>query len=335
VKISADVIEEIARVVGYDRLPVSLPHIQVSNVPILQKRIFRKGLAQLLLSLGLDEIITYSLTSRKNLERTNLASLEAVHIQNPLSQDQEILRPALLPSFLPVVAANLNRGQKDLGLFEIGKVYARTGEKENLGIILTGYRSADWRRGQKEEVNFFDIKGIVERISEKAGLKISFVQKDEAFLEAGQAASAQIGSKALGFLGKLSNEVLDKWDIRAKNVFFAQLDIEKLFELQGAEKRFMAIPEFPAVVRDISLAVKKDISFEQIKKVVEAEGAELLSSIRLIEEYMGDKISAGYRGVIFSLMYQSPTRTLREEEINQVHNRIGQALVDRLGAIKR
>ncbi len=335
VKMGADIVEEIARVVGYDRLPASLPQVRVSSVPVLQKRLFRKDITAVLISLGLDEMVTTTLINQKSLDKTKLVFKDAVKIRNPLSQDQEILRPALLPSFLPVILSNLNRGQKDLRLFEASKIYTPSGEKEALGVMMMGGRSSDWRRMPKEEVDFFDLKGVVERVLEKAGVyDVSFVVAEQPFFEGAQSV-VKIGNDAVGYLGKISTEVLNQWDIRVKNIFFAQMDLEKISKQAQPIKGFAPIPEFPAVVRDVSLAVKEHVTFDALKAVVRAQGAEFLSSIRLIEEYIGDKIPAGHRGIIFSLVYQSASRTLREEEVTGVHTRITQALIDRLGAICR
>lgn len=336
IKLGADIVEEIARVLGYDKLPATLPQIKASEVPVSKKRLFRKSLFQALLSLGFNEIVTYSMTNQKNLDRSNMVFTEVMRVKNPLSQDQELMRPSLLPNFLTVISSNLNRGQKDLRLFETGKIYGSSGEKEVFALTMTGSRLQDWRRAQKEEVNFFDLKGALERLLERTDIaKYSFIPVEKPFLENAQSAAIMVDGQEIGYIGKISSIVLDRWDIRAKNILFAQLDVEALFDHAAKQKHFEPVPEYPSIIRDISLAIKKDVTFQQIEEIVMTSGTKFLSSIKMIEEYMGDKIPQGYRGLVFSLTFRSAERTLREEEVAQIHARICQVLADKLGAIKR
>ena len=333
---NVDIVEEVARVIGYDALPSSTPHIKMSFIKPHPGWRCKNHLRTILTAQGLDEIITYTMLNRRNLAKTSLGHLKGIAIQNPLSQDQEMLRPSLLPSFLSVLSSNISRGQKDIRAFELGKIYSAVPEKDVLGILLAGSRQDDWRQITKEAVNIYDLKGRVESILKEYPVgPISFVNVQQAALENQQAVALKVDGRDVGVLGKVAPAVLEQWEVKRAQVFFAQMDIAWLYQYVDGEKRYQPVPEFPAVVRDISLAVKKDISFAKIQDSILSLQKEHLHAIKFIEEYLGDKIPAGHRGVIFSLTYQSPSRTLKEEEVSAIHEHICQTLVGQLGAVIR
>lgn len=339
IKAKEDIIEEIARIVGYDKLPETTPHICIANIKeddnIGYKNIFKN----ILTGLGFNEIVTYTTTHQKNLNNINYTvSEDDVKIQNPLTQDQEFLRPSMLPSFLPVVLLNINKGQKDLKFFEIGKIYDVLGEKEVLGLVLMGKRDFDWRKTMNEQLDFYDIKGVLERLLETA------VDFEDVILEKTQepfgfenntGVLMRISDQGIGVFGKVADEILQKWDIKQKDIFFAELDYQWLAYNLKRDKKFIPLEEFPSITRDISIAIKKEILFEHVKTVVKEHKGGYLKSIKFIEEYLGDKIPAGYRGITFSLTYQSPHTTLRDDQVTADHNLICQILSEQLGAIQR
>ena len=332
-KTNVDAIEEIARIVGYDQLPSSLPSIRISSMAENPKRAFKQNLSRILQAQGFNEAITYTMMDRKALSKTKLDFLKVLEIKNPLSSEQEILRPSLLPSFLSTVQLNLNRGQKDLRLFEIGKEYSLEGEKEILALCTTGAQSADWRK-PKQDVNFYDLKGVIESLvlDQK---EIVFKPAQHPVFKSVQCAEILVEEKVLGVLGLISDDVLKQWDIKHKNIYLAELNLELFFKLQPTTLRYHSIPEYPVIGRDISLAVKQGIPFQEIRQIISRHGTEHLTSIKFLEQYLGDKIPQGCRGMVVSLTFQSSQRTLREEEVNQIYEKISQALSDELGAVRR
>ena len=336
VSLEVDVAEEIARIVGYDNLPVRLPSIKYSDIRESHKRKLRTTMAEALRSQGLDEVISYAMTNSAALQKTKITSEGSVSVQNPLTLDQELMRPALLPSLLGIVAGNINKGQKDLGLFETGKTYPPSGEKEATAILLTGTRRKDWREFKKETVDFFDMKGVVEHLLRQMNIKEArFVPEENPSFEQGQCATLLVNNKPMGILGRLSAEVVTNWDIKDREIYFAQLDSEALYAQARPKGQYKALSNYPSVQRDISLAVKDKVTFEQLKKVASTLGYGLLRSVEFIEEYRGEKIPKGLRGVTISLTYQSSTRTLREEEVDAVHDKICKHIEEDLEAIKR
>lgn len=331
-----DLMEEIARVVGFDQLPESLPPIKMTPALSSPLYTFKNVLRENLTALGLSETITYTMYNRRALEKSNLNHLSGTKIKNPLSSDQEIMRPSLLPSMLEIVLSNFNKGQKDLKLYELGKHYSDGKEKDVLAVLMTGVRSLDWRLEKKPEINFFDIKGVVEGLMQKLnGQKLVVKDEESPVFVEGESIAISQDNKHIGVLGRIKEDSLRHWDIKSNKVYYAELDIGHLRNLYNSKRKFRSIVEFPSVQRDISLAVKDGIKFSQIKEIAEKLGANILNSINFSEEYLGDKIPSGYRGLVFSLTYQSSERTLKEEEVNAVHEAINQALIKDLEVIKR
>ena len=336
IKLDVDVIEEISRIIGYDHVPISMPSIIAGEVLPPPKRLIRKILREVFLAQGFSEAINYSMINQRSLDKSLQGELVGIKIQNPLTQDQEMLRPSMLPSLLTSVLTNINRGQGALQLFEMGKVYLFKGEHETLGLVVAGAIHNDWRRPKQNTIDFYDIKGSVEQALMRIGVSdLSFVVCDAKFFEAGQASKILVNGEEIGVVGKINEEALENWDIKEKNVFFAEVDLEAVYRLANCEKYYTPIAEFPAIVRDVSIAVKKDITFNQVCDTIFKVKSDILAHVKFNEEYLGDKIPADSRGLIFSLIFQSPKRTLREEEVTAVHSRITTALVENLKAVIR
>ncbi len=335
-----DVIEEIARMIGFDRLPSKLPTIKTINIPPRQRpREIKDQIRRVLTAGGIDEIITLSMINSKALIKSNMAEMIAVRIFNPLNQDQELMRPAMLPSFLQAAVTNINRGQKDLRFFEIAKTYLnekeQAKEQETLGILLTGRRFPDWRLSKKEGVEFFDLKGAMERVFQKIGINAAYKDFQRPVFDSACAANIVANGKQIGIAGKVNREALNKWDIKHQDVYFAEVHLDDILSMPTKIVKYRPVSEFPAIVRDVSLAVKKEIPYKKIEEICLQQGGEVLRSVQFIEQYLGDKIQSGCKGLVFSCQYQSNIRTLREDEVTAVHERILQALTRDLSAIRR
>lgn len=331
-----DIIEEVARIIGFDNLPMTLPLIKASNIAVDKTaRSFKKAMYGRLMAQGYNEIVTYSMTNQKSLEKSSLSFAHPLRIVNPLSQDQELMRPSLLPGFLSVALSNVNHGEKNLRFFEFGRTYMNGAERDVLGVLLTGVRNQDWRLGKKETADFYDLKGALEDVLSVLSSKVHCAPIHAQGFEAGQCSQIILNGVPVGFLGRVAADALQKWDIKTSGIFFAQLELDIIFEQKRSALRFLPIVEFPSVVRDVSLAVKNDVAYEQIKAICEQEGGGFLRSVRLVEQYVGDKIQSGHRGIVFSLVYQSDKGTLKEEDVARTHERICQALINSLGAVRR
>ena len=336
IKAAIDISEEIARIIGYDRMPLSLPQVKPSAIMTSENFQIKRKLRQILIGQGLDEIISYPLVSRNAIEKSGLGESSLTRIKNPLSLDQEFMRPSLLPSILAVVSLNFNRGQKNLRLFELGKTYSPEGEKEVLGIILSGAAAHDWRTNKKEAADFYDLKGVVSRVLENLGFKQFDVAPAKSNIFAGgQAAELTANKKTIGVFGKVDKDILKSWDLKSDDIYFAQIELENFSLKKAEEKFFVHLPEFPSMTRDVSLSVGKDLTFSRVATAVWEVGGPFLNAIHFREQYLGEKIAAGQKGIVFSLVYQSPERTLTENEIAPVHEKILQKLTQELSATIR
>ncbi|HQP10981.1 MAG TPA: phenylalanine--tRNA ligase subunit beta, partial [Candidatus Omnitrophota bacterium] len=343
VKGAEDIVEEIARISGYDSLPGTFPQIKVSAISSDPVRRARQTIETLFLAQGFNQIITYTMISRKNLEMSGQERLPAVALINPLTQDQEVMRPSMLPGFLSVALSNVNKGQKNFRVFETGKIYGMGGEKETVGVMIVGRRTDDWRLEKKEEADFYDLKGVLEQMLARLQIdnsKVEFQPAETDFFEEGQSAAILINGKTAGVAGKLESGILDRWDIKQKNVLFAQVDMEEIFRRESSPRKYVPVQEFPAISRDISLAVPptvlaRDIERE-IRQAINAQKDIVLMQTKFVEKYEGDKIPQGYRGMVFSLTYGArAARTLRDEEVAEVHKNVCATLIKKLGVVQR
>ena len=337
IKKEVDVIEEVARVIGFDNLPLKLPEIKAQDIVSSRKWVFKNNLRYALTGQGLDEIISYTMVGKKVLENANIScSKEIVRNQNPLTEDQEFLRTDSLPSILNIVSLNIKRGQKDLKFFELGKVYSASGEKDVLSLVMTRVAKKDWRSPKKEEIDFYDIKGIVENILNRfAREEYRFSKAKSSCCQKGKSAEILFKNKVIGFLGKIDTSVLDRWDIKHQDVFFAQVETDSVFDASEKNVKYKAVCEYPRVVRDISLSLKENISYQEIKDVILSVKEPLLVEIDFVEQYLGEKLLEGQRGMTISLTYQSLKKTLTEQEVEKAHSVICQKILSDLQAIKR
>jgi phenylalanyl-tRNA synthetase beta chain len=345
IKIREDVIEEVARVIGFDNLPMSLPSVGAINITVdLEKEEFNRRVADNFIAQGFNEILTYATISRPALEKTGYDG-KAIAIQNPMSAEQELMRPTVLANMLLVVQSNMNRGQKDLRFFEVGKRYLSGGERWTLGIIMTGRREGDWRKGKREAFDLFDLKGAIEialRQQRVSGLhfgdtyqiKEQFGTCPQNAFEQGQVAGVSLNGKPLGMMGKISDAVLTNFDIKKANVYFAEIDLENVVDAMASRAKFEALDEYPSAVRDVSLSVK-DAAFEDLRALCLANGQGLLRKVELVEEYRGDKIEKGQRGLVLSLTYQAKDKTLTEDIVSALHESIVARLIEKFGAKRR
>ncbi|MBU4334042.1 MAG: hypothetical protein KKD07_06340, partial [Candidatus Omnitrophica bacterium] len=334
-----DIIEEVARIIGYDNLPLSMPSIKVSSIAESKEIKLRKKVKQILISQGCSETVTYTMINQKHLNDSKLSDIEKLKILNPLSQDQEMMRPSLLPSMLSRVQFNMNRGQKDLSFFEVGKIYTKKGEKETLAVIMTGVALRDWRKLKQNNVDFIDIKGIVGKVLSGIDIKdsdVSYKISEVSFFEEEVSAQILLKGKRIGSVGQICGEVLDSWDIKGASVIFAEVDLESVYSYSFSKKHYSPIIEYPLVTRDISLAIKKETTFDEIMNIVFSDSNDIMNNFNLIEEYLGENLpGTEYKGIVCSCKYQSNKGTLTEEAVTEVHERICQSLIDKLGAIRR
>lgn len=334
-KSEIDIIEEIARIYGYHKIPSTIPPIveQDDKIPpgIIAGKILRGALS----SLGADEIITYSLLGRDVLKSAGFDVDWAAEIKNPLSAEQEVMRPGLLPGMLTALLWNINRKSKDLKLFEIGKIYTKESEikfseRECLSIGITGEISG-WAETARP-TNFFDLKGAVE--TALAGLGIDGAEftpvKREAYARS-CAASINIGGEEIGFCGEVAKKISDNFGIK-ETVYFCEIFLDTALKHANLVKRFSELPKYPSACRDISIIVQKEVSNSQLMALAKSAAGAILKNIKLIDRYAGKQIPDGKVSLTYRLEYADPSKTLEEKDVSSAHSGILRSLEERYGA---
>jgi phenylalanyl-tRNA synthetase beta chain len=284
----------------------------------------------ILVGLGLNEVITYSLVDRDSL--AGFSGEAALEILNPLSQDQEVLRPSLIPSLVKCVSFNLNQKQEYVNLFEVASLFLNESGKPReelyLAVALCGMRELFLEKGLvKEEAGLLHLKGILETLFCRLGIKdYSFrLSRDSG------AVDLFVQKKNIGRMLRLPGALKEKFDIKNKEVFVLELSLEKLSSFSAPEKKFSPLPKYPGITRDISFILKEDTAVEEVLAAVRNQGQPLLSDVRIADYYKGKQIPEGFRGLTLSCIYRSPERTLTEAEVNPVQAAISALLTERFG----
>ncbi|MFA4854709.1 MAG: phenylalanine--tRNA ligase subunit beta [Candidatus Omnitrophota bacterium] len=331
VKLPIDLVEEIGRIYGYPQIPETLPAIK-PNVNICGKRDTISHIKNVLVGLGLQEAITYSLVDRELLAKSGIKpDAQPVEILNPLSREQEVLRPTLLPSLIRCLAYNLDRQQEYVSIFEIANVFSGGAdyprERFSLGIALCGRRSFLTKDGLvRDEVTLLHLKGILEGLLSKLGIR------DYDFRDQGErGVIIVINQQEAGIMLNLKKQVLDAFGIKNKQVILAEVDLEKIFALINLGKKFSGLPRYPSITRDISFIIKDDISVKGMLAAIAAKGLPLLRSTEVVDYYQGKQIPAGCKGLTVSCVYRADDRTLTEEELTPLHDAICSLLEERFG----
>ena len=329
-KLPVDLVEEVARIYGYGKIPQTLPAVKPSR-KVLDKNDLTCDIKNILSSLGLDEAITYSLVDRELLKKSEVNTVGLIEILNPLSKEQEVLRPALFPSLIRALAYNLNQQQERVSIFEIANVFSSQNnvirEEPFLGITLCGENTFFTKQGLvREEITLLHLKGALEILFNRLGVEgFDFTRQDDYKI------NIMINQQQLGFMLDLSPQILGAFDIKNRQVVAAQVNLEKLFGSINLEKKFLDIPKYPVITRDIRFAVNEDIPVQELLMAIEAKGVPLLSWAKIVDYYQGKQIPVGFKGLTISCRYRLDSRTLTEEEITLVHNDICSLLKEQFG----
>ncbi len=344
-ELEIDLIEEIARIHGYDKIPTTLPYGATTQGAKNAQQKLHDRISDIMVGQGLSEIITYSFINPRHLDWLRLPPghelRQTVIIRNPLSEEQGIMRTTILPGLLETVKRNINKRNKNLKLFELGKVYFSAGfpqerelpqEKWVLGAACTGKKEKTWAYGE-ENYDFFYLKGVVENIFTIIGVQgFTFVKnEDNPSLHPGRSANIIAGGKHVGFIGEIHPLVLEKYGIERRVAVFS-IYLDDLADLVSEEVRYQPVPRFPAVTRDLAIVVPETVEAGEVLAVIKDKGGILLSSISLFDVYRGQQIREGYKSLAFSLTWQAEDRTLTDEEVDKLHQEIEMALAQELGA---
>jgi len=335
-ELEIDLIEEIARISGYDFIPTTLPAAR-PQVSLDEPRHLVSEIKNILIGLGLQEVITYSLMAKDLLRSFGARQAdETIEILNPLSREQGILRPTLIPGLAACVTYNLNQKQEYVNIFEVahGFCVANSGLKEEplLGIALCGVKPLLLEQGLiKDVADLLHLKGICGVLFERLGIReYNFTATQDS-----SEVAVYLGKEKVGFLARLKKEVLESLDIKNKEVFVAELHLERILTCADLNKKFVQLPIYPGISRDISLLLKEEILLGDVLEAIKEQGRPLLRQAKVIDYYKGKQIPAGFKGFTISCFYRRDERTLTEAEIDLVHSGICTLLKERFAAQMR
>jgi phenylalanyl-tRNA synthetase beta chain len=324
----ADLVEEVGRHLGVDRIPSTIPPARGAQ-GLRPSQSATRAVREVLVGAGLTEVINYAFVSDAE---AGPHAPPRVRLANPLSDEQAVLRSSLvMPGLLATLRTNLRQGRRDVRVFELGRIFGSgpdgPAEEARVAILLSGAVATHWS-GPRRTADFFDAKGVLELLARRLGVGPFTFVADGApgFLHPGKAAVVSLGGRPRGCVGSLHPDVASAWDLREEAVV-AELELDALVAAVPAAVRFQPIPRSPAVSRDVSVVSDEGVTAAEIEERIRAAAGELLTEVSVVDRYVGPGVPPGKTSLTFSLVYQDPGRTLTGEEV--------QASVDRVVASLR
>lgn len=339
ISIQADLVEEIARIYGYDKLPTTLPEAGGTAGELTASQLLRRRVRAIAEGAGLTEIISYALTTPEKAQAFAIESSHLTELMWPMTIERSALRQNIVSGMLDTIAYNVARKQKNLAIYEIGKVFEQNAdpkvdlpnERDTFAFALTGLVAEKDFQTQATAVDFYYAKGILESLFSKLNLKVTFVaEKDMASMHPGRTARILLGEETIGFLGQVHPQVANDYDI--PETYVAELNLQAIEANMASTQIFTEISKQPAVSRDIALLVDDQLSHQDIVTIIEGLGLKYLESIKLFDVYAGANIVPGKKSMAYSLTFQNPQESLRDEEVAKYMNKISEALLEKANA---
>lgn len=327
-----DLIEEVGRIYGYELLPEHLPAGETMFGKDSAEGQLTSGISKILISAGLQEVVTGSMTAPVEGEIQ-------VEIRNPLSDDLSRLRANIVLDLLNVLSYNASRGVRDIGLFEIGHVFEPQDDKGfterlSVGGVLTGSMwDPAWNTDRSSlEVDFFLVKGIVENLLDRLGVRdVVYTPAAPERFHPTRSAAILAGGRQIGVIGQISSTTARKSDVPERTYAF-ELDFNLLAELSGQSEEYVPLYRYPSVVRDLAVVVAESVPYRRVEELISSAGGDLLSALSLFDLYVGPPLLPGQKNLAFSIIFRSRERTLRDEEVDERLNQIKTILATELGA---
>ena len=329
-----DLIEEIARLHGVDKIPATPPRGAIGNHPYDAVHDQIAEARRLLTALGLNESQGQTLISDASAK---LVSNELVSLENPLSSDMNVLRPSLLPGLLDALRHNINHKNLDVALFEIGRVFPVGREERRVAIALTGRRGAAFWSGEDREAKFdvYDLKGMIEDFLEHFGVRgVTYARRNDATSLMIESATVHLGKFTLGEFGQLLPPLARRYDLRDP-VFLGELNLDTLLARRNPAKSFKLLPQFPAIRRDVAMLVPESLTHDAVLTAVRQARPANLEAIELFDIFRGQNVPTGQKSMAYAFTYRHPERTLTDAEVNGAHEQLVAQLKQKLGATIR
>jgi phenylalanyl-tRNA synthetase beta chain len=341
VRIPDDVAEELARIIGYDELPITSLGGAIPPAQPQTSRELRERAKDILASAGMQEVITYSLTNLESLGKVlppeEVRLRPPLRVANPMSHQQEYLRTSLRASLLETLASNLRHHQGRIALFEAARLYLPRPDElpeevESLAGVVTGDRPNRWGQPGGEPVDLYDAKAYLEFLFDRLGLAVSYHDGEDFALVPGRTAEVRLDDQRVGLVGQVHPEVAAAFDIE-QDVYLFEVDLEALVPQVGKPRLYQPLSRFPAVQEDIAIVVEEGITAAQVQAIIEA--FPLVQRATLFDVYTGPPVPAGKKSLAYSIAYQSLDHTLSDAEVNRQRRAILERLKGQVGAVLR
>ena len=324
----ADIAEEIGRLYGYHNLESTLPTVKTRRGIYVGDVLYRKNVSKRLRTLGLNEVKTYTLTSPDMAKLFKYGDIENIVLPNPMSVDKSIIRTSILPSLLNVYDYNKSRNVKDINIYEISKVYDVNYEESiKVAILMKGnYLTNGWQGSTK--VDFYLLKGIVENILNYMGFKnrYTFEVNNICDMHPGMSAEILVDREPIGFLGRIHPS------IKKDDIYVVEFNLSKLINKTVKPIKYKEVSKYPEVNKDLAFIVKKDVTVAEIMNQIKKSGGRLLTNIDVFDVYTGENVGVDEKSIAFSLTFNDPTKTLNDEEVTTVFNKIINDVETKMGA---
>ena len=339
IHIQADLVEEIARIYGYDKLPTTLPEAGATAGELTSSQALRRKVRTLAEGSGLSEIISYALTTPEKALEFTMEPSKLTELMWPMTVERSALRQNILSGMLDTVAYNVNRKNSNLAIYEIGKIFHQTGdvqtdlpqEVETFAFALSGLVAEKDFQTKAVPVDFFYAKGIVEALADKLNLNFDFVaEKGLDSMHPGRTAAILLDGEAIGFVGQLHPQTAKDYGI--PETYVSELNLTAVEAGLKPNPSFQEITKFPAVSRDMALLLPAETSHKEVVAAIESAGVKRLTSIKLFDVYAGANIEAGKKSMAYSLTFQNPEASLTDEEVARFMEKISKAMAEQVSA---
>jgi phenylalanyl-tRNA synthetase beta chain len=345
----ADIVEEVARIYGYGRIPETLLS-EVLPPPHPNRDLeLEEQVRDVLASIGLQEVVTYNLTSpereaklRTVADPDGSAEVPYVRLANPIVVDRVVMRRTLLAGLVEAAAANRRHADR-LAFFEVGNVFLPRREQplpdepRRVAILMSGARSPQgWQPADRAPMDFYDVKGVVEDLMDALAVGgVTFEPAAYDALRPGRTARVLVEGAQVGWIGELHPAVAERFDIKGPSVAVAEIDLDPILAKAADRKPTRPVPVYPPVREDLAFVLDRAVPVARVLEIIKAAGGSMLASAALFDEYTGEQVGAGKRSLAFSLTYQAPDRTLTDEDARKIRERVAAALTGELGAALR
>lgn len=331
-KIKEDMIEEIARLYGYDEIPATLPVVESTPGGLTPYQTKRRIVRGYLESAGLSQALTYSLTSPKDAQAFALETAPVTELLMPMSEERSILRQSIIPHLLDASTYNVARRNETVALYETGSVFLGIEEDglpkevEHVSAVLTGKWVDHAWQGEAKKVDFFVMKGIVEGLFEQLGLleRVQFTKATVDKLHPGRTATIWLDDQSVGIIGQVHPTEQKQRDLQ--ETYVMEMNLQMIMQTATEELLYEAVPRYPSISRDIALVVNSGTSAATLEKIIHQAGGKLLKQVQLFDLYEGKNVEEGTKSLAFSLKYFDPERTLTDEDVVTAHSKVLDAL---------